>query len=254
MKAEDSSKIYPIPLVVSTQNVLDFYGDGNEAAGHPANFSSILFLAERLWRGPVVARRLLRWLYQSQSSLKSITHTHQRLPCTAIVTKPSGPQHTVYIYLYELYVYCGFFSVFLTVTVCMHECVQYICVFVYLPLQKDKWKVEAKGILYCFLNHNNHQLWMLEEAVAGLSIHHTSTLLYTCSQPSITCFSCMASSAWTSFPMWRAFSFGLTLVSLLVSSPSSQYWVLSAQHCQTEWSRAVRSLYVCVCVCMCTCV
>lgn len=95
---------------------------------------------------------------------------------------------------------------------------------------------------------------MLQEAVAGLSIHHTSTLLYTCSQPSITCFSCMASSAWTSFPMWRPFSFGLTLVSLLVSSPSSQYWVLSAQHWQAEWSRAVLSLYVCVCVCMCVCV
>lgn len=31
-----------------------------EAAGHPANFSSILFLVERLWCGPAVARRLLR--------------------------------------------------------------------------------------------------------------------------------------------------------------------------------------------------
>lgn len=103
-KLTPATKIHPIPVVVSTQNVLDFYGDADEAAGHPANFSSILFLAERLWRGPVVARRLLRWLYQSQSSLKSITHTHQRLPCTAIVTEPSGPPHTVYIYLYELYV------------------------------------------------------------------------------------------------------------------------------------------------------
>lgn len=60
LKVEASDKIHPIPVVISTQNVLDFYGDVNEAAGHPANFSSILFLAERLRRGPVVARRLLR--------------------------------------------------------------------------------------------------------------------------------------------------------------------------------------------------
>lgn len=54
------TKIYPIPEVVSTQNILDFYRDAREAAGHPANFCSILFLVEKLWCGPVVARRLLR--------------------------------------------------------------------------------------------------------------------------------------------------------------------------------------------------
>lgn len=96
------TKIHPIPEVVSTQNRLDFW-DVSEAAGPPANFSSILFLVERLWRGPVVARRLLRWLYQSQSSLKSITHSHQRPPCAGIVAEPSGPQLTVHIYLYKLY-------------------------------------------------------------------------------------------------------------------------------------------------------
>lgn len=43
----------------------------------------------------MVARHLLRWLYQSQSSLKSITQTYQRLPCPAIVNQPSGPLLTV---------------------------------------------------------------------------------------------------------------------------------------------------------------
>lgn len=76
---------------------------------------------------------------------------------------------------------------------------------------------------------------MLEEAVAGLSIHHASMLLYTCSQPSTTCLSCMASSAWTSFPVWRPFSFGPALVSLPGSpSPSSQCWALTAQHWQKQ--------------------
>ena len=60
LKADASDQIHPIPVVVSTQEALDFYGDANEAAGHPVNFSSILFLAERLRRGPAVARRLLR--------------------------------------------------------------------------------------------------------------------------------------------------------------------------------------------------
>lgn len=39
LKTEANGKIYPIPVVVSTQSVLDFYGDANEAAGHPLNFS-----------------------------------------------------------------------------------------------------------------------------------------------------------------------------------------------------------------------
>lgn len=83
---------------------------------------------------------------------------------------------------------------------------------------------------------------MQEESVAGLSIHHASMLLYTCSQPSTTCLSCMASSAWTSFPVWRPFSFGPALVSLLVSSPSSQCWALTAQHWQAEWRGAALSV------------
>lgn len=162
---------------------MDFYGDANEAAGHPANFSSILFLAERLWRGPVVARRLLRWLYQSQSSLKSITHTHQRLPCTAIVTEPSGPQHTVYIYLYELYV-----------ALCARLFVCYFCVLA------CKWvwvtiKVRVKIMKASCINPNYEQFWMQEGKAAHLSIHHAyCRLLYTCSQLFITCLSCAASS------------------------------------------------------------
>lgn len=166
-------------MVLSTQNVLDFYGDVNEAAGHPANFSSILFLAERLWRGPVVARRLLRWLYQSQSSLKSITHTHQRLPCTAIVTEPSGPQHTVYIYLYELYV-----------ALCAFLWVLFLCAPLYMTISVKQGWDEIKTCGSC----NHQQIWMQEGRVACLSIHHAGMFAYTCSQPSTTCLSCAASS------------------------------------------------------------
>lgn len=141
------TKIYLSPEVVSTQNRLDFCGDVSEAAGPPANFSSILLLVERLWCGPVVARRLLRWLYQSQSSLKSITHSHQRPPCTAIVTEPSGPQRTVHIYLYKLYL---------------------------APRERAclcKW-VESNRVK------------LVKRKMVAFSTHHSSTLLYTGLQPS----------------------------------------------------------------------
>lgn len=84
---------------------------------------------------------------------------------------------------------------------------------------------------------------MQEGKVAHRSIHHTyCILLYTCSQPSITCLSCTASSVELVFPVWRPFSFGPSLVHLLVSSLSSQYWAINAQHGKAEWSGALLGL------------
>lgn len=57
----------------------------------PLIFRSFSVVLLNFWRKRFIARHLLRWLYQSQPSLKSITHTHQRLPYPAFVRVASGP-------------------------------------------------------------------------------------------------------------------------------------------------------------------
>lgn len=65
-------------------------------------FSSFQHAARR--QAPAWARGCqapLKWLYQSQSSLKSITHTHQKAaPAPPLWPEPSGPLLAVCIYLF----------------------------------------------------------------------------------------------------------------------------------------------------------
>lgn len=190
------TKIHPIPEVVSTQNRLDFCEDVSEAAGPPANFSSILFLVERLWCGPVVARRLLRWLYQSQSSLKSITHSHQRPPCSTFVVEPSGPQLTVHIYLYKLYLAPR-----------ARAC---LCKWV------ESYRVKLVKAYWFSQNHSRkRERW---QPLASITDVRFFTPVRS-HQP--TCLSCTASSLEPVFPVWRPFSFGPNLLGLLIFGLSS---------------------------------
>lgn len=96
---------------------------------------------------------------------------------------------------------------------CVHACVcvcarMCVCVFLAYKCKWDESNRVKKLLLHCIFEIITISSCECRRGAAGLSIHHASMLLYTCSQPSTTCLSCMASSAWTSFPVWRPFSFG----------------------------------------------
>ena len=223
----------------------------------------ILLLSKKLWRGPVVARHLLRWLYQRQSSLKSITHTHQRLPCTAIVTGPSGPQHTVYIYLYVLYecVCMCFCRVCLCVwlSVCTFVCERQmcsallcfagLCVTVKCVFIKSAGDlVVIKGDLVCtrFKLQVTHTVFKMfptcvclsrpswpQRGVGVWAMCWESSACWCTSlhlfQTSATCISCMASSGLMSAPVWRTFL--LLALPWSVHSPLSS-WQIGRASCR----------------------
>ena len=137
---------------------------------------------------------------------------------------------------------------------------QYICVWVYYTVYlcvcvlvfkyKCRWAHCIAHIRSCECRRKRWQLF-----ASIMQACFFFFLCYTCSQPSTTCLSCMASSAWTSFPVWRPFSFGPSLVRL--PGLQSVLSVLSA-NCPAlaggvEWSGA-EWVYACVWVCVSVCV